>query len=248
MTRSARSLSPADYPPTPFPEAVWAEFVAACAESVPGWPVTADHRRVLEVLHAHLVGVNAWFNLTRITGPADFLHRHVLDSLLGLREPVLATAAADGWCFDLGAGAGYPGLPLALWHPGPSWIFNDSRRRKVDFLRAAAGPVAAARTGAIACRAFRAGEARCAAPELVGVCRVVVSRATGPAAKLLAEARWLLGSAGHLVLYKGPAFDAERPEAERAAEACGFHLERVHTLGLTASGDRRRLVVFRKEA
>jgi len=242
MTRSelagAGSVEPGDHPPRAFPDADWHDFRARCeAFAIPD---PDAHRGVLEALYGHLLGVNAWLNLTRITAPRDYLQWHVLDSLVALGARPLDRLSEGAPCCDLGSGGGYPGLPLALWTPRVPWVLVDSRRRKVDFLAAASRIAAPARVSA---RQLRGREAARAAPDLARRCQLVVTRATGPTDKLLAECASLLAPHGHLLCYKGPGYrDDERRRAQEVAGTYGYRFVGERAVRLQ-EGDPERLLL-----
>jgi 16S rRNA (guanine527-N7)-methyltransferase len=220
-----------------FPEDAWAWFAGVCEEM--GRPVDAERRRSLERLYSHLVGVNAWMNLTRITAPRDYLKFHVLDSLTILPDVEAATRAGDT-CVDLGSGGGYPGCPLMLWLPDRKWVLVDSRRKKAAFLAQA---VKLTGCRAAEARAFRGNEAASAAPDLAGRSALVVARAVGSVSKLMPEAAPLLVYGGRLIVMKGPAYDdAERDAVRASARSHGF--EQVDEVAVRLEeGDPERLII-----
>lgn len=241
MPPSQGSLDPHDHPPQVFPEADWTWFLErsqALAITVP-----PPARLVLEAWYGHLVGVNAWMNLTRLTGSRAYLKHHILDSLA-----VLAWMEGPSWdsglLLDLGSGAGYPGLPLALWRPGGTWILADARRRKAEFLQATARLLPQGRTEALW---LRASEAAQTAPHLLGRCSVVTARAVATAAELLEESRLLLSPGGWLVLWKGPQYAAdEAPAAAAAARRWGFRAAGAWSVRLEPADPERTMLAWRK--
>ncbi|MHC1744417.1 MAG: 16S rRNA (guanine(527)-N(7))-methyltransferase RsmG [Syntrophobacteraceae bacterium] len=68
-------------------------------------------------------------NLTRITDPEEILARHILDSLLP--SPWLPAAGRGA---DIGSGAGFPGVVLALARPELAMTLIESNRKKASFL------------------------------------------------------------------------------------------------------------------
>lgn len=68
-------------------------------------------------------------NLVSAVSVGEILTRHVLDSLAAARFLVGVSSYAD-----VGSGAGFPGLPLAVVCPGKAWLI-EARRRRVTFLR-----------------------------------------------------------------------------------------------------------------
>jgi 16S rRNA G527 N7-methylase RsmG len=84
----------------------------------------AGHAR--EVLAA-----NARLHLTTIVDPAEFVERHVGESLEGA---ALLPAACAGRLVDLGSGNGYPGIPIAVVRPGLVAHLVEATARKAAFL------------------------------------------------------------------------------------------------------------------
>ena len=78
---------------------------------------------------------NRIYNLTAIRTPAEVVSHHLLDSLAVVPHlPV----PAEGALADVGAGAGLPGIPIALARPQWRVTLNDSSEKKLAFLRQAA--------------------------------------------------------------------------------------------------------------
>jgi 16S rRNA (guanine527-N7)-methyltransferase len=81
-----------------------------------------------------LVRWNARTNLTAIRSPEEMVRRHFGESLFAgthLGEPLPDTL------LDLGSGAGFPGLPIALLHPQIAVTLAESQNKKATFLREA---------------------------------------------------------------------------------------------------------------
>lgn len=87
----------------------------------------------LEIFSSSLVEKNKVMNLTGITQPREIATLHLLDSL-----SLLPLAALDGASIvDVGTGAGFPGVPLAIALPNSRVTLLDSLNKRVDFLREA---------------------------------------------------------------------------------------------------------------
>jgi len=82
-------------------------------------------------LGSELLRWNMKVNLTAIVDPIDVLDKHILDSLGA------STLLAKGTrtLLDVGTGAGFPGLPLALVHPSLEVWLVEARAKKVGFLK-----------------------------------------------------------------------------------------------------------------
>jgi len=239
----AEMLKPSAYPRLALEGEPWAWFEQACADI--GAPVTPAHHAVLEALYSHLVGVNTWLNLTRLTSPAEYLKFHVFDSLtaLGLVEDLTEPGAL---CLDLGSGGGYPGLPLMTWLPDRRWVLVDSRGRKAAFLAEAVHLTPCRQAEAAS---FRGREAAHARPDLARQCDLVTARAVGPADAVLEEAEALVRPGGFVVMLKGPSFlDQERQAAADCAERLGFEMAQELTMALDEADPERFLVLFERQA
>jgi len=76
-----------------------------------------------------LIETNKQFNLTRITAPEDFLYRHLLDSLT-----LLPLIPQNARIVDVGSGAGFPAIPLAIARPDISIVALESSEKKCGFI------------------------------------------------------------------------------------------------------------------
>jgi 16S rRNA (guanine527-N7)-methyltransferase len=84
----------------------------------------------------HLALLQKWnrvYNLTAIRDPLDMVSQHLLDCL----AVVPHLAPGEGAVADVGSGAGFPGIPLALARPQWRVTLNDSSQKKCAFLRQA---------------------------------------------------------------------------------------------------------------
>jgi 16S rRNA (guanine527-N7)-methyltransferase len=83
-----------------------------------------------------LVRWNARTNLTAIRNPEEIVRRHFGESLFAARH--LGTGPeSPSTLLDLGSGAGFPGLPIALVHPEIAVTLAESQGKKSSFLREA---------------------------------------------------------------------------------------------------------------
>lgn len=173
--------------------------------------------RKLERLHADLVAANRAHNLTRLTERDDFYLKHVADSL-SIAAVCPELAAGGLRVADVGCGAGFPGLPLALVFPGCHFVEIDSTAKKAAFVRDAIAALELPNCEALCARA-RELHRRQPAPAPF---HLVLARAVAPGATLVRECRRLLRPTdGRMAAYKTPGSireesDALRREARKA--------------------------------
>lgn len=102
----------------------------ACAQV--GVEVDAVAADKLDTYAALLVEWNQKMNLTAITDPTDMVIKHFADSLAA--APLLPDGAFS--LIDVGTGAGFPGVPLAILRPDCKLTLLDSLNKRLIFLDA----------------------------------------------------------------------------------------------------------------
>ncbi|OPZ16477.1 MAG: Ribosomal RNA small subunit methyltransferase G [candidate division BRC1 bacterium ADurb.BinA364] len=100
---------------------------------------------------ALVLEANRRLNLTAIVEPREAAAKHCADSLAALLA--LDEAGGEGRAIDVGSGAGYPGIPLAVARPGWHWTVLDSKEKKARFLEFAIAELGLRNTRAQAGRA-----------------------------------------------------------------------------------------------
>lgn len=163
---------------------------------------------------------------------------HVLDSLTGLEIPELREARRIA---DVGAGAGFPGLVLAVALPGARIDLIESVGRKCEFMRSA---IAAAGIGNAEVLNTRSEDL--AGAEGREAYDAVTARAVGRLSTLAELASPLLKPNGVLVAWKGKRDAEEEKQLLNAAEALAMSPEAILDVGDRAGSEHRHLHVIRK--
>jgi len=180
---------------------------------------------------------------TTVSEPQAALEVHVADALSGLEVSELAGARRIA---DIGAGAGFPGLVLAVALPQAQVDLIESAGRKTAVMDRLiqAGQVSNARS--ITTRAEQFGRV----PAAVGGGReaydAVTARAVGPLAMLVEYAAPLLREGGVLVAWKGARDADEEAGGAAAAGRLGMEAGDVLPVRPFESSENRHLHVFRK--
>ncbi|GGM11279.1 16S rRNA (guanine(527)-N(7))-methyltransferase RsmG [Deinococcus aerophilus] len=182
---------------------------------------------------------NARFNLTALKSEEDIVLKHFVDSLSCLRGGYFT---ASNRVLDLGTGAGFPTLPLALVRPDLRFTPVDSIRKKIGFVAETARALGLDHVTPLVGRAETLGRQT---EHRAAYDRVVV-RAVAALPILVELALPLLREGGLLVAQKGPIGEDELNAGRRAAGELGGRVQVVDPFGLPLSGDARTLVVVEK--
>lgn len=163
---------------------------------------------------------------------------HVVDSLTGLEVGELREAARIG---DIGAGAGFPGLVLAVALPQAQVDLIESVGRKCEFMRRAAerAEIANAKVLNLRSEEWAVSEGREA-------CDAVTARAVGRLSTLAELASPLLKPNGVLVAWKGKRDPEEEEQLAAASAALAMEPEQIIDVGNRAGSEHRHLHVIRK--
>ena len=166
---------------------------------------------------------NAQFNLTAIRDRPGMLHKHVLDSL-SLQPYLRGSRVAD-----IGTGAGFPGLPLAIVNPERRFTLVEATGKKARFVEQTAQTLGCENVQVVHSRAenYRPFE----------LFDTVVARALSSLADFAAYAGHLCAPDGRLLAMKG-----KRPDEEISALPKAFRVLAVHRLKLPGLDDERHLV------
>ena len=177
----------------------------------------------LLMLVDELEQANAQFNLTAIRDRPGMLAKHILDSLT--LQPYLHGER----CADVGTGAGFPGLPLAVVNPQRRFTLIEATGKKSRFVQHTAERLGCANVQVVNARAenYRPFE----------LFDTVAARALSSLADFVAYAGHLCAPTGRLLAMKG-----KRPDDEISAVPKSFRVLAVHRLTLPGFGDQRHLV------
>jgi 16S rRNA (guanine527-N7)-methyltransferase len=186
---------------------------------------------ILELLEEERASVSS------VTEPERAWRVHVEDSLTGLEVEELKRA---GRIADIGSGAGFPGLVLAVALPDSRVDLIESVGRKCEFMGRAIEAAGIANANVINARSEEIADGREAYD-------AVTARAVGRLSTLAELASPLLRDGGVLVAWKGKRDAEEEQQLERATEQLAMHPEQILDVGDRAGSKHRHLHILRKQ-
>lgn len=186
----------------------------------------ADAARLLRLLD-ELARWNRTYNLTAITQREEMLTHHLLDSLSILRDLRGRLIA------DVGTGAGFPGLPLAVIDPTRAYTLIDSSNKKVRFVAHAARLLKLPNVTAV--------QARVEALRPAVPFDTVVARAFAALPVMLERVISLCGPTTRVLAMKG-----KRPDEEIAAVPADWRVLEARPLEVPGLAEARNLVILER--
>ena len=176
---------------------------------------------------------NRAFNLTSVIEKEEVIHKHFLDSLAG--EGFLAQGAD---VCEVGSGAGFPSLPIAIVRGDLSFTLVESIKKKCVFLQDTAQKLGL-NVRVCNLRAEEAGRG-----ELREAFSAVIARAVAPLPALLEYCLPLVRVGGIFLAWKGQ--EDETPVSRRAARVLGGGEPEKVCYELPGGYGRRMLVLCKK--
>ena len=177
-------------------------------------------------LVAHLDLLDDWntrMNLTAIRERPAQITKHILDSLTMV--PWLRGARVA----DIGSGAGFPGIPLAIVVPGVHFVLVESVGKKCRFLECVRETLQLENVEVV--------QSRAEDYQPMDRFDSVIARAVGPLADLVKHAGGLVAGGGRLLAMKG-----RYPEDELSKKLSGWKVVAVHRLHVPGLEEERHLV------
>ena len=199
-----------------------------------GLELSDEVRRKLCGFGAAVVKQNEVMNLTAITEPEQVAKLHLMDSLT-----VLCCAELRGkTMIDVGCGAGFPGVPLAIACPEAKITLLDSLAKRMNWLQSVLPELSVANARCVTGRA----------EEAVAACRetfdFAASRAVARLNILLELTAPYVKVGGAVLAMKGSAAREELEEAKTAVKKLGLKVEKLHDFEI--DGATHSVIVLRK--
>lgn len=183
-----------------------------------------------------VIEANKTTNITRISSWDEGVLLHIEDSLAGLPD---LNDAPEGRYVDLGSGAGYPGIPLAIESRRPT-LLVDSVKKKTDILDSFIEELELENVSTYHGRIEDLGG------EQAGQFAAATARALSQLSVLMELASPLLQMGGRLICYKAKLSNEEREHALSLQERIGMQM--VEDRSFELGEYQRRILCFEKVA
>jgi 16S rRNA (guanine527-N7)-methyltransferase len=219
------------------------------------WQPTAQQQSQLQRLYELILEGNRQLNLTRITDPLEFWEKHLWDSLRGIAPllpsvetigsvslPDVAFGQTKQCVIDIGTGAGFPGIPVAIALACCSVTLLDSTRKKITFLNTLLAQLGIQNATTVIGRAEEVGQL----PHHRQTYDIALIRAVGSASVCAEYALPLLKIGGLAVLYRGNWTDNEAEVLQSAVDQLGGAIESTEQFTTPLSKSARHCLYLRK--
>jgi 16S rRNA (guanine527-N7)-methyltransferase len=219
----------------------WSGLLAALVADAAalGLPLSAAQADQFARFGALLLDENAHVNLTAITVPAEVVTRHFLDSLTCVLGVPARERGQSLRLLDIGSGAGFPGLALAIARPHWSVTSLEATGKKVRFQQSVIGRLGLDNAVVLAGRA----EELAHTPEHRARYDVVTARALAALPSLLEYCAPFARPAGRVIAPKKGNLTDELAAGARAARILGAHLLAPIPITVPPLDDGRMLIV-----
>jgi 16S rRNA (guanine527-N7)-methyltransferase len=204
------------------------------------WQPTDRQQSQLQSLYSEVITANQQLNLTRITQPEEFWEKHLWDSLRGVSDLINHPDALQ--VIDLGTGAGFPGLPLAIARPDWQLTLVDSTAKKVGFIESITPELGLTNVQPIVSRIEELGQNRSHRHRSdLALIRAVA------AANICAEyALPLVKVGGTAILYRGNWTEEEAASLELAVAKLGGEIGKIDRFTTPISNSIRHCIWLHK--
>jgi len=217
------------------------EFRQALAAK--GIKLTKRQLEQFDIYYRFLVETNEHLNLTAITEQEEVYLKHFYDSILaGIAVPDLQTAPLS--ICDVGAGAGFPSIPLKIAFPNLKVTIVDSLNKRIKFLNELAAKLELDGVAFFHARAEEFAGKKSLYRESFDV---VTARAVARMSVLAEFCLPLVKKGGRFIALKAQKAESELAQAQFAITILGGKFKEDIELQLPKLGDERHIIVIAKQ-
>lgn len=183
---------------------------------------------------------NEKVNLTAITDEDDFIKKHFIDSILCVGFDEIKNADT---VIDVGTGAGFPGVPLALVFPDKQFLLIDSLGKRIKILYEILETLEISNVTLIHTRAEDLAHKK-EYREKFDIC---FSRAVANLATLAEYCLPFVNIGGAFISYKGPDAGEELKEAGNAIKLLGGEAEDIRKINIEGFDLDHNIIIVKKK-
>lgn len=223
------------------PKKFFSELNACFSENGYAALLTKERTERFLLLTEHLLSENEKYNLTAVTDPSEIVFRHYLDC-----APLARLLPKGAHIVDIGCGAGFPTLPLALLREDITVTAVDSTEKKIGFVKESASLLGLSNVTALSERAEALGRMA----EHREHYDIAVSRAVASMKLLVELCLPLVRVGGQMIAMKGKNAAFELREAKRGISLLGGTLQKEKEILLHFGGEtfERPLIYIEKKS
>lgn len=191
----------------------------------------------IEKFYNYMLGIIEWndkINVTAITEKKEFLVKHFIDSL------TISRFIEDGKrLIDIGTGAGFPGIPLKIAYPNMEVTLIDSVNKKLNVIREVSNSIKLDKLEIIHSRAEDLANNSKYREQYDYVTTRAVSNLSTIAEYMIP----FLKIGGKAICMKGPNYEDELKDAEKAISILGGKIEKVENLLISNEIERNIIII-----
>jgi 16S rRNA (guanine527-N7)-methyltransferase len=209
------------------------------------WQPNEEQQRQFQQLYEAILLGNRQLNLTRITKPSDFWEKHLWDSLVGIAEIGLTNEVDKDRrlnVIDIGTGAGFPGLPIAIACPLWHLTLLDSTLKKIVFVETVVNNLNLNNVKTLTERVEKIGREH----SYREVYDLALIRAVSQPSVCAEYSLPLLKIGGLAILYRGHWSDEDSRQLQPVLENLGGKLDSIHEFITPVSNSVRNCIYLRK--
>ena len=193
-----------------------------------GIEVSQKQEECLSLFLSNVLLENKKFNLTGIRDPREAIIKHLLDSLS------LINNIEGNTIVDVGSGAGFPGIPLAIVQPKHNFILIESKKKKAQFILES--------SHALGLENILVFDRRSEDVNLPHGADAIVSRALGTLNYFIEKTKHMLAKNGKLYAMKG-----KNPEEEINNLTKGWAAAQIKKIDVPYLDAERHIITITKE-
>lgn len=192
-----------------------------------------------QIFYDLLMEKNKVMNLTAITEEREVVLKHFVDSVLLLKYVEINHSSI----IDIGTGAGFPGIPLAIMCPGSEFMLLDALNKRISFLKEVVVNCKLENVSLIHARAEELGHDKMFR-EKYDFC---ISRAVSNLSALLEYSSPFVKKEGKIITYKSEKIEEELSKSSNAQKILSCKLNDIISFQLPDGNTGRSFLIFEKE-